>query len=894
MVKPRSQYPPEIRRQMVQLVREGRTPEELSREFEPSAQTIQNWVRRADGDEDRPPIGFADNESGGSHIKQFVEMVRVESRNTAAREAKPDVPPVHQAQREETRNSPPREASPAARPARQAQHAAESPVPRQPRASTSRNALNRQQVRVSHKPLSESLPTDRGDDVHLGQQLRILWERKWIVAATVLVAMSLAFIYTRQMVPLYAAETLLMIESHLPEIVEVDAVVGGLTVDSLTIQSEVSVLESRGLAEKVVEHVKLHDDPEFNRGLRQAPQGRLAQLAAARQWFSDLLGASPDSDTSTALIEQDQNAAVVDAYLKRLQVAAKNKSRVILIKFTSANPATAALVANTVADLYMLTQRESKLEATQQATEWLNERSSALREKVAESERAIETYREDNQLLQGTKGALLSEQISNMNNELSKAGTHRAQLQARLAQVQDLASDPKGIDAAAEVLESPVIQGLREEHVKLVRQKTELSARFNPSHARIVSLDAEIAFINEQIAKEIDKIVRGLENAVGVARAHEALLQTSLEELKAQATKASNAVVKLRELEREAEADRMLLTTFLSRLKETSSQKDIEFHKANARILSRANPPRQPLPKQKVILAVTFAGSLLIGVLLVVFVERRRTGDVFLSGEQIERFANVPYLCLIPLVPVSKGAVEAPASHVVQKPRSAFAESIRGLYASIQLSNIHAPPKTIMFTSSQPNEGKTTIAVSLAKAQALNGKRVVIIDADIRRPGVYRPFQMRNEPGLSEFLQGAVSLEEVIQTDEASGADVISAGAGHVSPFDALCAAPMEELLSRLARSYDLVILDTPPLLAVPDARMLSRKVDATVFAIRWGETKREMATLAMRQIADSNGYIAGVVLSMVDTKKNAKYGYGDSGYYTGAATSYYSGVRAS
>ncbi|MDH3281744.1 MAG: hypothetical protein OEQ18_11545, partial [Gammaproteobacteria bacterium] len=121
MVKPRSQYPPEIRRQMVQLVREGRTPEELSREFEPSAQTIQNWVRRADGDEDRPPIGFADNESGGSHIKQFVEMVRVESRNTAAREAKPDVPPVHQAQREETRNSPPREASPAARPARQAQ-----------------------------------------------------------------------------------------------------------------------------------------------------------------------------------------------------------------------------------------------------------------------------------------------------------------------------------------------------------------------------------------------------------------------------------------------------------------------------------------------------------------------------------------------------------------------------------------------------------------------------------------------------------------------------------------------------------------------------------------------------------------------------------------------------
>ncbi len=741
---------------------------------------------------------------------------------------------------------------------------------------------------VSHTPFNGSLPIDRENVVYLGQQLRVLWERKWVVTATVFVSMVLAFLYTQQMVSLYAARSLIIIESRLPEIVGVDAVVSGLSVDSLTVESEVSVLKSRGLAEKVVERLKLHEDPEFNPALRAAPQSWLAQLTLAREWLSELIGGSQQSPQPTSFSKQDQfareQATVIDAYLKRLSVAAKSKTRVISIKFTSMNPGTAALVANTVADLYILAQRESKLEATQNAAAWLNERSVALREKVAASERAIEQFREDNELLEGARGALLSEQITNVNGALTKAATNRAQLEARLARVQTLASDPSGIDSAVEVLGSPVIQGLRDDYVKLERQKTELSARFNPSHARIVSLEAEQKYLRQQITAEIDKVIKGLGNEVAVAQAHEASLRTSLDELKARGARTGNALVELRELEREAEADRLLLTTFLSRLKETSAQKDIEFHQANARILSQATSPRQPLPTKKVILAITFVGSLLIGVLLVIVAERRRTGDVFISGEQIERIANVPYLCLIPLA----NARDEPSSLVIEQPRSAFAESIRGLQASILLSNIHAPPRTVMFTSAQPNEGKTTIAVSLARAQALNGKKVLVVDTDIRRPGVHRLFQASNEPGLSELMQGTAPFEAVIQTDRASGVQFIPAGTGTVNPFDTLSAASMGALLEQLSHNYDLVILDTPPLLAVPDARMLSAKADATVFAIRWAETKREMASLAMRQIVESNGFLAGAVLSMVDMKKNAKYGYGDSGFYSGAASSYY------
>jgi exopolysaccharide transport family protein len=936
MGKPPSQYSPETRKKMIDLVREGRTPEDLALEFEPSAHLIQSWIVFAES-EQRDPVRAPKTKGGGSHIAQFVELVREEDNKASAREISPRAQPVqkirpdgaekppvrevdsgvrpvqkirpqgaetsHSGVRvvqkthlEGAEKSPARESEPDAQPGQETPRQAESHTRRPPTATTSQNVATGRspQLRFSPNLPNDTLPIDRSDQVNLGQQLRILWERKWIVVATVIVSMLVAFIYTRQLVPLYTAQSLILIESRLPEIAGVGAVVGGLTADDLTIHSEVSVLASRVLAERVIERVELNEDPEFNPALRQAPQGWRAQLTLVRTWVSDLLRGSSDSGAPTALAEHDQNAAVIDRYLKRLQVSLKNKSRAIRIKFTAANPATAALVANTVADLYMLSQRESKLEATQQATAWLNERSAALREKVVTSERMIEQFREDNELLQGARGALVSEQITDVNAELMRAATNSSQLKARLAQVKRLALDANDIDSAVEVLDSPVIQNLREDHVNLVRQKAELSARFNPSHTRIVSLDAEIAFLEQQIAAEIEKIVKGMENEVEVAQAHEASLRKNLEEFKVRASQASSAVVQLRELEREAEADRLLLTTFLSRLKETSAQKDIEFHRANARILSKATVPRQPLPTQKVILAVTFVGSLLIGVLLVVLLEKRRTANVFLSGEQIERFARVPYLSLIPFAPVSKDPADTPSSYVVKKPRSAFAESIRGLYASIQLTTTHAPPKTVMFTSAQPNEGKTTIAVSLARAQALNGKKVVIIDTDMRRPGVYKPFAVRNEPGLSDLLLGSVSIEEVVQTDTASGANVISAGSGTISPFDTLCAKPMEDLLNRLANSYDLVILDTPPLLAVPDARILSGKVDATVFVIRWAKTNREMAALAMRQIDESNGYLAGAVLSMVDMRKNAKYGYGDSGYYSGAASSYYHGAQES
>ncbi len=200
------------------------------------------------------------------------------------------------------------------------------------------------------------------------------------------------------------------------------------------------------------------------------------------------------------------------------------------------------------------------------------------------------------------------------------------------------------------------------------------------------------------------------------------------------------------------------------------------------------------------------------------------------------------------------------------------------------------PFKTILITSALPNEGKTTLAVSLARMQAIAGHKVVMIDADYRRPNIAKLIGIDSKPGLVELLAGTATLEEAISKDEVSGAHVIPTGAPAPNPPDLLASDHMRKLLGALSQTYDLVIIDSPPVMAVSDARVLSTEVDATIFAVRWADTRREVAALALKQLTQAGARVAGVVLTMVDPKKHAKYGYGDSGYYYGRIKKYYTG----
>jgi capsular exopolysaccharide synthesis family protein len=231
---------------------------------------------------------------------------------------------------------------------------------------------------------------------------------------------------------------------------------------------------------------------------------------------------------------------------------------------------------------------------------------------------------------------------------------------------------------------------------------------------------------------------------------------------------------------------------------------------------------------------------------------------------------------------------QAPYDYILERPTSAFGESIRSLYTSLLLSHVDSPPKTIVFTSAQSGEGKTTLMVSLARMLAKSGRKVIVIDTDLRKPSVGRFLKLPATPGLVELLSGEAKFDDVVCTDEPSGAHVITAGKFATNAADVVNSDQMKRLLEGLSRSYDMVLLDSPPILAVSDARILARLVDRVVFAVRWADTRRATVLSALRQVSSTGAKLAGVALTMVNVKKHAQYGYADSGYYYGRIKKYY------
>lgn len=730
------------------------------------------------------------------------------------------------------------------------------------------------------------------EEIDLRDLFRKIWRRKGIIFSTVVVLTVLATIVLFQIAPRYTAETLILIESRNANVTDVEAVLSGLSSDAETIQSEILVMGSRGLAKKVVGKLKLNQDPEFNATLR--PKGFFSDFdlksMIPKEWMAVLTGKAEPEPLSEEDIRSQAEVRIINTFLESLEIMPKGRSRVISLSVTAENPKTAAKVANTLADLYIVEQLEAKFEATQRATNWLNERVGGLRVKVKASERLVEKFRKESGLISSGKGVtLIAQQVSEVNTQLILSKTQRAEADARLRQIRKLVKSTGGVESVAEVLESKLIQKLREQEAEVQRKAAELSTEYGKKHPKIINVRAEALDLKAKIEGEVNKIVRRLENEVAIADVREATLQKSFDQLKEEMAKSNKAEIQLRALEREAKANRTLLETFLSRFKETSAQEDLDIQQADARIISMADRPEKPsFPKKKLILALVLVGSIFVGLMLVFVIEQLDSG--FRSGEEIERATGLPVLGLVPMLTGLSKIGKPPETYILEKPTSAFGEAIRTLHTSILLSDVDEPIKTILITSALPNEGKTTTAVCLARMQALAGHKVIMIDADYRRPNIAKVIGIDSRPGLVELLAGNATLEEVIKKDDASGAHVITTGAPAPNPPDLLASDHMRKLLDTLSQTYDLVVLDSPPVMAVSDARVLSTEVDATVFAVRWADTRREIASLALKQLALAGGRIVGVVLTMVDAKKHARYGYGDSGYYYGPIKKYYTG----
>ncbi len=563
----------------------------------------------------------------------------------------------------------------------------------------------------------------------------------------------------------------------------------------------------------------------------------------------------------------------------------EGRSYVIKVAFTSESPGKAATIVNAVANDYVDMLRNEKVDKTKLATEWLAQRLDELRAEVETAEGAVERYRADNNI-NDVNGVTLNEQrLFDVNQRLSALRADEAAAKAKIAQIRTMRTTGfDAVEAVPEVLSSPTIINLRDRETELLKEESDLRSTFGAKHPRIISIQQEKATLAAKIQAEVNRILTTIQNDSEVTASRIKALQDEIQTVSNGTSLDREVAVKLRELERDADASRNIYNSFLERYKETADQQALI--EGDAKVVSTAAPPATPsTPGPKLFGAVGFTASLMLGTLLALLMERFDSG--LRSARQVEQTLGLPALGLVPrLERLRRG--QKPHQYLLAKPLSAYAESIRAIYTSLQLSNVDDPPRAILVTSSLPQEGKTTLAVSLCTFAATSGQRVVLVDGDLRHPNVHRDLGGAHEQGLVEYLAGERELDEVIVRNEEAGFSYLPVRRQTANPTDLLGSQKMRQLLGLLRERFDFIVVDSAPLLGVTDTKVVSRFVDKVLFVMQWDKTSRDTATNALAHLREAHGQVAGVVLTQVDVRRHAQYGYGDVGQYYGKYQKYY------
>lgn len=735
-----------------------------------------------------------------------------------------------------------------------------------------------------------------GGVLAIGDIIRSLKRRLTTLAVTTLCVTGVVALIIFQLTPKYDAQAVLVLEARNARIANVQDVMPGLPTDNpalhaAVIRSELDILTSRALARQVIEDTGLIDVPEFNPALRSGPSwfGRLFfwmdeadQLQADAQ-LDALLERLRSTDTDSEIREPDPLLAVIDAYLGNLTVKSDGRSLTFLLTFRSEDPELAARVANRHAQFYLASHVAIKAEATSKANAWLAQRVEELRGQVSEAERAVQAYRVEHKLnrLPGVDApSMFGQQLAEMSAQLVSARAERAQAEARLSQAQELARTRASMESVPEVLASSTIQRLREQEARLVGMEMEIAERYRDNHPPLLNVRAQLRGIRQQIDAEMRNIVRSLSNNVAIARARERAVEANVEQLRGSLSNVNMAEVKLWQLEREADARRDLLQTFMARLQETSSGSPSE--RPDARIISSADAPLSPaFPRKKLFLAAGLTFGLLIGAGIALV--RDRMDPRVRSSNEVEILTSVPTLGLVPAVTSTWRRKETAANAVIDDPMSSYAEAIRSVRSALSFSfrDMQEPPVSVVITSALPQEGKTTLAASLARSSALSGRKTILVDCDLRRPGVAALLRQPTVTNIVDVLNGKLQIEDVIHRDDVTGMDFVSAPSNVWNSLDLLSSPRMAEIITQLSRRYERVYIDTPPVLAVSDALAVGQCADAVLFAVRWG-TPEHIISEATRRVRSASLAITGTVVTHVDIRRHTKFGYKDVGYYYG------------
>jgi succinoglycan biosynthesis transport protein ExoP len=720
---------------------------------------------------------------------------------------------------------------------------------------------------VRREDITDSVIEVLPAEVDTFSSMRAYWEilsrRRWQILTVVFVVLTIVAIYTFKMKPVYQATAQLEIDSESPLIQSLKDLSENLPTDEAFLETQVKVLQSDNLGWQTIQQLGLGQNPAFTGDTPGASSGgtdpRILRGKLMREF---------NSDVSVALVRNTQ---------------------MVQVSFESTDPELAARVANTLVNNYIEYNFAKKFNATRKASGWMEQQLDELKAKVEKSQEALVQYERANSIVNvNEKQNVVEQRLSDLSKDLSNAQSDRQQKEALYEMVK---ANPNQVALLAQ---NELLQKLEEKYADLKSQYVDALGQYGTNFPKVVRLRDQVNEIQSLIDRERKRTVDRIQNDYHAAVGREKLVSASVSEQKGEVGKTNQLLIQHNMLQREFETNQQLYQSLNQRLKDATVSAGLKA--TNIHIVDTAVAPSIPIrPKKTLNLVLGLAVGVLLGISLAVVLEGLEHSSIK-TAEDVERLLPATCLALIPMSgstasrygyglakrgtarPVQDGRV---GLTVLKDPTSPVAESYRALRSAILFSTAPQPPQTMLVTSAQPNEGKTSTSLNVAAVLAQNGARVLIIDADLRNPGVARALGVTNRRGLSGVLTGAYGVDEAIEkVTSAINMWVLTAGPHPPNPAELLSSSKMETLMVELRQRFDHVVVDSPPVLLVTDATILSTLVDGVLLVAESGVTPPGALVRAHRTLGIAGGRVLGVVVNKVDSRKG--------GYYYGYYTKYY------
>lgn len=732
------------------------------------------------------------------------------------------------------------------------------------------------------RPSSPIYPELPSQESVFGEYLRILAKRKWVILGCLATIFAVVAIASLKMTKVYEASGSIAINK--PDSTLNFQNAGGLSIDyydPTELDTEVKILQSDLLALQVIKDLNLDHHPDA--GNSDKPPSSLET--------------TPDPSQADTAFTSD----LLGGFKAGLRVALTPNTRIINVHYRSADPQMAANVVNKLMTTYVENNFKSRFDSTMQASEWLNNQLVDLRMKVETTQEKLVRYQKEHEILgMDEKQNITTAKLDELNKELITAESERMDKESfyRLVESGDpdaIAASAAGIESAGTQSASALLDTLRTKQADLRIQVADLNTQFGPSYPKLAQLNNQLKEIDSQILAEMKKIVGKIRGQYTTALQRESMLREALEKQKQEANKLNESAIQYNILKRDSESYRQLYEGLLQRMKEASVSAGLKSN--NFRIVDQARVPSLPIePNIPRNLGFALALGLMSGIGLAFLLEG--LDNTVRTTEQAQMISGLAPLGMIPLGskssregPNGKRLALASSNEAVElitqaRPQSQMAESYRALRTSLLLSNLGAPPKVIMVTSALPQEGKSTTSINCAIVLAQKGVRVLLIDADLRRPSIHKTLGMGPRSGLSNVLTGSATLEDAItRSPVLPNLFILPAGTPPPNPAELLASAHMKEVLAELAGQYDHIVLDTPPTLSVTDAVVLSPRADAVILVIRSGQTTKQALRRSRDVLMRVNAKVCGVLLNAVDLTSPDYYYYYE---YQGKYARYY------